>query len=58
VDYCKSSSECQRFSKGCVPKAPLVTRKPMAESLAFDIVRPFPIAKGGYKFLGGWKPSL
>ena len=53
-EYCCSCEACQRFSKERVPKAPLVTtpvRTVPFESLAFDIVGPFPKAKGGFRFL-------
>ena len=52
--YCKSCEVCQRMSKTWPRKVPLVERKIMTEpheSLAFDIVGPLPLAKGGCQWI-------
>lgn len=52
--YCRSCVSCQRHSKERAAQAPMVSRRVMTEpfeSMAFDIVGPFPKAKGGFRFL-------
>ena len=52
--YCKSCEVCQRMSKTRPRKVPLVERQIMTEpheSLAFDIVGPLPLAKGGCQWI-------
>ena len=52
--HCKSCEVCQRMSKTRPRKVPLVERQIMTEpheSLAFDIVGPLPLAKGGCQWI-------
>ena len=54
IHYCKSCEVCQRMDKSQPCKVPLVERQIMTEpheTLAFDLVGPFPPAKGGYRWI-------
>ena len=51
-NHCKSCITCQRCSKALLRRAPKVERPIITEpfeQVAFDIVGPFPKAKGGYR---------
>jgi len=49
--HCRSCDSYQRYNKSAGKKAPMIPRqacrKPF-EKVAFDLVSPLPIAKGGY----------
>ena len=54
IDYVKSCDLCQRCEKRKKQKVPMVERQVMAEpfeSMAMDLVGPFPVGKGGCRFL-------
>ena len=55
IQYCRSYETCQCCSRSPAGKAPLITRQVMTEPfnkvMAFDLVGPFPKAKGGFRFL-------
>ena len=54
IQFCRSCPVCQTCSKQKARKVPMVERCVMSEpfeSMAFDIVGPFPKGKGGCKFL-------
>ena len=54
IKYCRSCSSCQKCSKPRARKVPMVERRVMSEpfeSMAFDLVGPFPKGKGGYRYL-------
>ena len=54
VDYCKSCPSCQTCARRSSRKAPMMERNVLSEPfevMGFDIVGPFPLGKGGYRYL-------
>ena len=54
IQYCRSCVSCQRCAKPRARQVPMMERKVLSEpfeSLAFDLVGPFPKGKGGSRYL-------
>ena len=54
VTYCRSCVSCQRCAKPRARQVPMMERRVLSEpfeSLAFDLVGPFPKGKGGHRYL-------
>ena len=54
IKYCRSCVQCQKAARNPARKVPLVERAVLSEPfevLAVDLVGPFPLGKGGYRYL-------
>ena len=54
IDYCRSCPSCQPCAKRKSRQVPMVERKVYSEPfevMGVDIVGPFPVGKGGYRYL-------
>ena len=54
VEYCKTCPSCQVCTKRASRKAPMMERRVLSEPfevMGFDIGGPFPLGKGGYRYL-------
>ena len=54
IKYCRSCVHCQKAAKNPARKVPLMERAVLSEPfevMAVDLVGPFPLGKGGYRYL-------
>ena len=54
IKYCRSCLHCQKAAKNPARKVPLMERAVLSEPfevMAVDLVGPFPLGKGGYRYL-------